>query len=371
MSDSTNAILQRAYELIERDELERARSILTPLLETDAENPSLWWVYSHSLRDRSIGQLALDRVIALDPSYPGAGELKADVLELQEQDDDLLGVETDANSTAQSASDISIDDWEDLQQPALDAESEPAGTRRGFVLLIVILLIVATGTALVASGAVNLGDLLSGILTTPEPAVIVVVEPTDEPAVAEVEIEPSMTSIDEATTLAAIAVSNSKTDTESTAETTALVSTVTGVGEPTSAATEAATAKGEPSPRAGEPDTPLAAFVRDVAESISEFEVIQQSSGRKNTLLGNSLVLQLCAIPGQEFNERLGRVMNAVVDYVADIPEDIEGVVAGLRNCDDPDAIQRRIGVTVSVIKAYADGDISAKEFQRAWRPLS
>ena len=175
MSDSTNQVLQRAYDLIENDDLEQAQSILSPLLESDADNPSLWWVYAHAVRDSSIGQMALDRVLSLDPSFPGAAELKADALELEKQQDDLIGIEANGDDRALSASDISIDDWEDLE-PAVATESEPSGRRWGFVLLVALLLIVATGAALVASGAVNLSELLSGFLPTTEPVVIVISE---------------------------------------------------------------------------------------------------------------------------------------------------------------------------------------------------
>ena len=58
------------------------------------------------------------------------------------------------------------------------------------------------------------------------------------------------------------------------------------------------TAAPDPSPTAGEPSTPLAAFVREVADSISEFEIIQGASGTEDTALGETLVLRLCAIPG-------------------------------------------------------------------------
>ena len=97
MSDSTNAVLQRAYELIEQDELEQAQAILTPLLETESDNASLWWVYTHSLRDRAIGLLALDRVLELDPSYPGASDLKADVDVIHERDEELAGLDVSAD----------------------------------------------------------------------------------------------------------------------------------------------------------------------------------------------------------------------------------------------------------------------------------
>ncbi len=363
MSDSTSGILQKAYELIENDDLEQARALLTPLLETDAENPSLWWVYSHALRDRSIGQLALDRVIALDPAYPGAAELKADVLEVQEQEDDLLGLEVEGEAAAQSSADESIDDWEDLQ-PVMDDAGESARGRQGFVLLVVVLLIFATGAALIASGAVDLGELLSGILPTSEPSVIVVEGPTDELAgvlvteptaepTAEVEPEPSATSAEEQFTPAATDVAVAETEAEPTAEASEPVSTEV-------VSTEVAAT-----------DESVAIFVRDLAENIEEFELNRDSSGIETTLLGETLILHVCATPGREFNERLIRVMNAVVEFAEEMPESIDAVATGLLNCSDEDAALRVIGVARSVVMEHAAEEIDAKEFQRAWQLLS
>ncbi len=374
MSDSTSGILQKAYELIENDELEQARALLTPLLETDAENPSLWWVYSHALRDRSIGQLALDRVIALDPEYPGAAELKADVLEVQEQEDDLLGLEAEGEAAAQSTADVSIDDWEDLQ-PVTDDAGASSGGRQGFVLLVV-----AIGAALVASGAVDLGELLSGILPTAEPAVIVVEGPTDEPAIvlvgepseeptAEVEPEPSATDAEGQVTPAA----TTETEAEPTVEASAPAAAETLSDDPTEISTAAVTTapRAEPSPIALETNALTATFLRDLAESIQEFELNRESSGITTTLLGETLVLQVCAVPGQEFNARLNRVMDAVVELAEELPEGIEAIAAGLINCSDEDAALRMIGVDISAVLEYAAEEIDAKEFQRTWQPLS
>lgn len=368
MSDSTSVILQQAHQLIENDELEQARSILAPLLETDAENPSLWWVYAHALRDRSIGQLALDRVIALDPSYPGAAELKADVLALHEQDDDFLTVAADNVDKAQSAGDSPVDEWEELQPLPLN-DSDASGSRLGFVLLVVILLVVASGAALFASGAIDLSDLLSGILPTPEPALIVVLEPTPE---ALAELEASVTPALEETAAPATAFATSVPELEPTSVETAAVATDAESIEPTSAATVAATENltAEPSSTAAESNTPLAEFVRDVAEDITEFDINRPSSGVENTSLGETLVLQLCAIPGREFNERLNQVMNAVVSLADTIPEGLDAVAAGLLNCPDPNASLRIIGVAVEAIKGYAEEEIDEKDFQRAWQPL-
>jgi hypothetical protein len=72
----TAAILNEAYGLIEQGDLSRARTLLQPLLESDSQNPDVWWLYTHAAADENEGRRALDRVEALDPQYPGAAELR-------------------------------------------------------------------------------------------------------------------------------------------------------------------------------------------------------------------------------------------------------------------------------------------------------
>ena len=179
MSKSNDAILQRAYELIEKDELEQAQEILAPLLEADASNASLWWVYTHAMRDRAIGQAALDRVLEIDPSYPGARELKADLQQIQAQEDEFAALRQGGNGSAPQKTAYDIDDWEDLQ-PAVDSQRSSRAIGRGAIVVVLALAIVVAGLGLVVSGAVELPAWLTDLFPSPEPAVIVVAAPTGE-----------------------------------------------------------------------------------------------------------------------------------------------------------------------------------------------
>lgn len=71
----TAATLNEAYGLIEQGELSRARALLQPLLETDSQNADVWWLYTHAAETDAEGQRALERVLTLDPQYPGAADL--------------------------------------------------------------------------------------------------------------------------------------------------------------------------------------------------------------------------------------------------------------------------------------------------------
>lgn len=357
MSDTNNTVLQRAYELIEADDLEQAQTLLTPLLETDDKNPALWWVYSHALRDKSIGQLALDRVLELDPSYPGASELKEDLLELQSRDPEFLELDEGEDYSAQDADGSAIDDWEDVQAE-LEKTEASSGGRQAAVILAVILFIVAAGIALVASGAVDISEILSGILPSPEAEIIVVVAPTSAPSDSESDANESMPQVSPEAT--ADAEASAAPTREPTGETTAAQT-------PTSVAS----ADAEPSPAPDEASNPLSVFVGAVADSISEFEIDRRASELRDTPLGSTIVIQICAVPGREFNARLSRVINAMVELADDIPDGAEAVAAGLLNCADGSANPRVIGVSVETIQQFLDEEINSKEFQRAWQPLS
>ena len=369
MSDTTTGLLRQAYSLVENDELEKAQAILAPLLESDANNAHLWWVYTHAVRDTAIGQAALERVLELDPQYPGARELKADVLEAQSKDPDLIALEAREPSIKDAGTPLEIDDWEDLQ-PILDTGPERSSSYGRFALLVVLLIIIAGG-GLVFSGAVDLTQLLSGILPSPEPQVIVVSEPTSEPTLVKPEGE--ATAAPKAATAASEPIAEAgipekgESDREATATATSQELAAIETAEPTVAATVQAT----PSPTINADSIRMAGFVSSLVESIADFAILPSKSGTMPTKLGNTLVIIVCAIPGPEFNTRLHTVLTTVVPVENDLPENVEAVAAGLVNCDDPDGDLRIIGVSRSVIGAFANEEIKAKDFQRAWQPLS
>ena len=413
MSESNDAILQRAYELIENDELEQAQELLAPLLEADADNASLWWVYAHAVRDTAIGQVALERVMELDPAYPGAGELKDDLLQFQSGDDDFVALARGDNADAPVAANLEIDDWEDLQ-PASDTEAEVSSSRKGFALLGIVLVLVAAGAGLVASGAIVLPDWLSGLLPTPEPAIVVVSPPTEaEPPAATQpvataapdqvldnaeETAATITDADELTTAEPTAAPTEVEQEEPTAEPTAASvdneeaestaePTATSVdsdemestAEPTAASvdneeaesTAEPTVEGETGTAASQEPSSTSAFVSLLAERIDGFSVAPPSSEYFETEMGKTLVIQVCAVPGPEFTGRLKTVMHTAASIVADIPKDADAVGVELFYCVD-DEISRLnfIGVLVSQLQQFANQEIDDKEFQRAWQPL-
>ena len=366
MSDN-NALLQQAYTLIENDEREKAQEILAPLVQEDADNVHLWWVYAHAVRDAPIGQAALERVLELDPQYPGARELKADVLEAQSQDPDLIAFEASESLTAGGATTFEVDDWEDLE-PVVNSEAGGSSARGRIVMLVVILLVVAGG-ALVYSGELDITEFLSGILPTPAPQVIVVSEPTAESILVTPDSEP--TEAPEAAALEIKAEATSYEMEDSDFEETASATGQDIAAVETRQATAQATIVATPSPTINPASNGIASFVSSVAEAIADFPILPWKSGTLPTQLGNTLVLQVCAVPGPQFNDRLNAVMTAAVSVAEDLPDAVDAFAVGLLHCDDPEALLRIIGVSRDALKEFANEESKAKDFQRAWQPLS
>ena len=387
MGNSKSTALQNAHERIERGELEAAQEILVPLLEADADDAAVWWVYAHAVRDSSIGQAALRRVLELDPQYPGAREL---VQDLNQVDAPLLTAEPlmAVESASTQNADIDIDDWEDLQ-PAVGAPQADRSSRVGTTVLVAALLLLIVGGGLIATGAVDINQLLSGILPTVQPATVVELgraQPGDSgtfrirTAVPQEEISPAATAQEQAAaspepTLSAI---EEQQESRATSPTVAAVAerqaeaprepTLDAVDEPVQ------TAVPSPTPALSPTVVPLpkaeSDYAQRVAQLVRDFTLDPGWAFLRDSDAGNTLVMQSCALPGTDFNAKVASIMHAVVTRADEIPAELDAVAAGLLNCGDPDAALRIIGTEVSLIRDYASGVIGDRDFQRAWKQL-
>lgn len=70
--------LDDAYELIEKGDLEAARSLLVSIQADFEDNPDYWWIYAHAVDDAEAGRQALERVRSVAPDYPGLDALVAE-----------------------------------------------------------------------------------------------------------------------------------------------------------------------------------------------------------------------------------------------------------------------------------------------------
>lgn len=346
MSNSVDATLQDAFELIEQGQLEEARTLLEPLLKTESDNPAVWWIYAHAVDDPDEGHKALDRVIQLDPTYPGASDLKTQI----------------TMSHAPATGDV--DDWDDLDFEPDTEFAESANQRRSPIRFLVI-------AALVIVGVIALFAILSSLFGTSEPT------PT---AVAEVETEIP-------TTNAQIIDTVEPTDEVSSTEENATATDIPAVEETdeddvtlTDTPTEIpATEIDEATPTLEPTDNPPtdtveptaeSSFASSIAANLGEYEVAETDIEVRSTLLGETLVVNVCATPGPESSLILNGVMDVLVDSNSSLTDDIEAIAVSLIDCANDDGQSRTIGVDRTVMQQLADEEIELKDFQRAWQPL-
>ena len=345
MAESTEAILAQAHALVEAGELQRAQETLAPLLDTESDNPALWWVYAHAVTDSQIGLAALDRVLQLDPDYPGARELKAQAQQGAATTLEPLAVPDEPMPEPMLDDTSRIDDWEAIK-PDLPPQPADGGSRRLLIsIAAIVILAIAAGIYLAWTGVIDISPLTSLFATPTSVPVLIVSDETPD-----------------ATARAAPAEAQ-QAPSEAPSAT------------PESSATPTPTATFTPSPTPLPTSTALpaevAAFIAGLAESVTDFDIDLEASGSRFTQLGNTLVVRVCAAPGDEFSQRLSDVMNALASSAADIPAGIEGLAASLLNCADESASPRVIGVSRAAMDEFASEAIDAKTFQQAWQVLS
>ncbi|MCY4246849.1 MAG: hypothetical protein OXE95_04630 [Chloroflexi bacterium] len=342
MSNAKATALQNAHDLIERGDLEAAQEILAPFLESDADDAGLWWVYAHAVRESDIGQAALRRVLELDPMYPGARELAQDLTRLDAAFLSADPLTANESASAQSV-DIDIDDWEDLQPTIGEPQTSQQSARIGTTVLVTALLLLIAGGLLIATGAIDIDQLLSGIATNPQPSTLVGAT-TSQPS------EGDTFSIGTAVPQEDISSADRSAE---TGETLATAPTV------------------RPSPTFAPLPSDASEFVQLVVQQIDDFSLDPRQAFLFDSDAGNTLVLQTCALPGVDFNSKVAAIMQAMVNMADMMPAEFDAVAAGLLNCDDPGASLRLVGVEARLILDFARGAIADRAFQREWRQLS
>lgn len=350
MSNPTNAILQNAFDLIENNELEDAQNILEPLLETNSNNPAVWWVYAHALRDPEEGMKAIDRVVQLDPTYPGASELKSQLASV-------------SASIPEPVSDTQLDqpveEWDesDFAPPEPELADSITGGRSPIrtLLIALVVIIIVVGIFAVLSGVFG-GD------TAPEPTevaqqatdmptadsqVATEVEPTDEPAPTD---EPTVEPTE-------VIPTDEPTEVEPTDEPTEVEPT--DEPEPTIEPTEV-----EPT------DEPADVYLSVLTENLTEYEIDEEAIETRETLLGTTLDVTVCAVAGAPSSIALNDVMGTLVELNSEIPADIVAFAVTLIDCNNEVPVPRTIGVERSFVQSFADEEIALKDLQREWKPL-
>lgn len=329
MSESISGTLDRAYDLIESGNREEARSLLQPLLETHADNPDLWWLYTHAVEDPEEGRAALARVNELDPAYPGAATLSEasgtpvapPAASSASGLKSLKSLKKSGATAPPPPPDLPVEppitDMEPDLDEDLDFEDDLAtgpSRRRSPLLLVAALVLI-----LILVGA---GLVFSGVLSPEAEAT-----PTQVAAVA--------------------------TDTASPTD-----APTTNITDPTATAVTTADAA------SAEESIPALAL------ALTDFDLDGEGVSIVQSDLGETVAVSVCTVPGQPFSETLGAIFDAIEDEADALADSTEAVGVTVVNCGDEDGATPLVGVTADDLRALAAGDLSERDFQARLRPL-
>jgi hypothetical protein len=321
MSNSIDTTLAQIYDLIEVNDLEQARAMLKTLLDTDRDNPDVWWLYAHAVSEPETARMALNSVLHLDPGYPQVKEL-------------LARLNT-------SIGDATFDDT--TNEPAfLSLPNQVASQSRQY-------------SNLPLPPAILPGEFATPILNSKVEAASNKAKPDQLPFYR----RPGC--------LFAVALA------------AALVIAIFGIlrllnQQPTAPNTQ--NVGGTPAETSTmieqlgfEGETTISPeVVSTIAGAFSAFTIQENGIAEEETILGKTLVARICTVPGLEMRNTLLQSMDIVAHQV-DIKDGIEAVGVQVWDCSI-DAILRYIAVSRDVSVEYVNNSLSQEAFEAAWVPV-
>lgn len=346
MSNSAESTLQKAYELIENNQLAEARDLIQPLLESNRDNPAVWWIYAHAVDDPDEGRAALDQVLKLDPTYPGATEIHSRIsLPAPESPRGVIKKLQKQESTAD------VDDWDDMEFDE-DSSRVPQGTRRRRSPLRLILLAVVAIVLIILAFL-----LLSGGGGTPSSPTSVAGNPTSAPTL---DIQIVVTTPEETEEIETIEPTEESATATSMPEPTETIEVIQPTDEPEmteAVGVEDANAEGASS------------SLDTLQKALSAYDVAPEDIITRSTLLGQTLQVKVCSPLGPQSSVTLNEVMQIFVKENTSLPPETEAVAVSLVDCDQ-NGFPRTIGVDMETVRGLSDGTLTLKDFQREWQPL-
>ncbi len=210
----TEQVLDEAFQLIEAEQYARARELVQPLLESEPDNPDVWWVYAHAVEDADAGQSALDRVQALQPDYAGLQAVR-EALPAPAPARPLQKLSSKPQTEPTASPEAPADSSETTPQPESASEEASSSGRGGIarlLLVAVLILVIVAGVLFVLSNQTTTAPpatptTVAADSTEPSDTAVAQAgeetdEPTQEPTITETD-EPTATVV-EATSIAVV-----------------------------------------------------------------------------------------------------------------------------------------------------------------------
>jgi hypothetical protein len=359
------SVLQDAYQLIQRGQLEDAKALLDAHRQDFQDNADYWWLVAHSTTDPEIGRAALGRVLLLDKDYPGAREL----------DEEVRAVEQLASLQAPTR-----------RKPLRKLPPMVAALVAGLIIVV----IVGIGTAALLSGnqantaivvtdpstealaalatatSTEIGDVSASVSPTFEIASDLSTLPTDAAANAaetptQIVTVPPVATPEPSATATPTLVPPTSTNTPSP-----VPPTDTLEPSPTATSTASPTASSTPLP------TSATLIAQNQEPVFVNYEFMQGQLTPPNGvfLVGDLLSISLCAVPGIGAGNAVRDLLMTVSIGTAELDPTTRVIEIGIVDCDNNNQEQRVIAVARDRVEAYARGEITLQQLQQAVQPV-
>lgn len=311
MTDQLQGTLASAYELIEADRLDEARSVLKPILAENIDNADAWWLYAHAVDDPETARTALNNVLRLDPDYPGAAALMSTLEDAYPVGAPVIDAEPDPFvATTPTSFDLADDlelepelDLEDTADNMAPVQAEPVSRRPNWLLILIllVLIVVIIVLLLLPRG----GDDQTALMPTSDTVPTVTVD-------AQGQAVPTIESV------------------------------VSPEEESAAALVEAA---------------------------LANDAVLPGSARVEGTPLGPTMLVSVCTTAGDEMRVALDTSMRDLAGTVDQMAGVADAVGVRLVDCATEMTL-RVIGVPADTAEAFAAGDIDLTAYQGSWRAL-
>ncbi len=351
------SVLQDAYQLIQRGQLEDAKALLDAHRQDFQDNADYWWLVAHSTTDPEVGRAALGRVLLLDKDYPGARELDEEVRAVEQ----LASVEAPAR-----------------RKPRMKLPPMAAALVAGLIIVLIIV-VIGIGTAALLSG--NQANTAI-VVTDPSTEALAALATATSTEIGDVSasVSPTFEIANDLSTLPTDAAANAA---ETPTQMVAMLPTATP--EPSATATSTPvppTDTPEPSPTATSTasptasSTPLPTSATLIAQNqepvFVNYEFMQGQLTPPNGvfLVGDLLSISLCAVPGIGAGNAVRDLLMTVSIGTAELDPTTRVIEIGIVDCDNNNQEQRVIAVARDRVEAYARGEITLQQLQQAVQPV-
>lgn len=339
MSNDVNRALAQAFELIEANRQNEARNLLEPLLATERNNPDVWWMYAHAVADPVQAQQALQNVVRISPAYPGATTM---LQQTEEQLPAAQGVKTRPQSLAARHAgddsdmddefvfededddlDFDLDDFDD------EGDLEETLSRRRSLMPILLTLILVVVLVIVFVVLNPFGDDDDAAGTGGDQTPIANVDSTAPPQIT----------------------SGAQGATEDPTE----------PGETPELATEAPAPSEEAMPDGDD----YSAFYN----ALAPLSVVADSASIETTAFGQTLLFDICTVPGAAFRDTLDLTMETLASQSSSLADDVGGIGARFLDCEAGQALNV-LAVSSDDAVAFSDGLIDFDQYRSRWQPI-